>query len=213
MTTTKGRRSTKSFVPLALSSLLLAGCVRQAEDPIEAFVAIDVSCPSPKRLLGYAATAYEIQRSLPRGSRLRVYVFGHGSSLVYTGERLTGRDAFNAKVGRYLGKPPVALLASGTRTDLLLEQVAADVKRSTGKALVLIATDGGMEDGGSDAMDRISRAVASFAGRKDSLRLCLIGVKPEFRSVWEERLSPVGLKATVRGDLDVESFPWQEVQQ
>jgi hypothetical protein len=191
----------------ALSMGLSVGCAPGgAREPVEAIIAFDVSCPVEARLLAYAKTAYSAQRALPPGSRLRVYVFGQGSFLVYDGPKIAGRDTFNRKVGEVLLKPPTELSLPGTRTDRLFEKMAADVKNSDQPCLVLVATDGGMEDQGEEAIGRLGASVKRLCASSHLQAVVLAGVHPEYRAQWEDWLRPLGSRALVRGDRDAEEL-------
>ncbi len=156
----------KTRILIALSSLslgVLAGCgLRTDRQPVDAIIAIDVSSQARSRLLGYARAVYRIERQLPSGSQLRVYLFGHGCDPIYVGGKIGGRDAFNTKIASALANPPKDLALPGTQTDRLLVRIASDVAGSTGPAVVVIATDGGIEDQGEEAMGRLRRGHPEF---------------------------------------------------
>ena len=183
---------------LALSMLSLAvmiGCDPSSQvKRVNAIVAFDVSCPTKARMLRYAQLAYSAERSLPSGSHLRIYTFGHGCYPIYEGQKILGRDAFNSKIGPSLSSPSGQLLRAGTQTDVLFERIAADARTWGQSTTVFIATDGGMEDQGPEAIKRLRSAVSAL-GQSHLQVLALVGVEPEFRSQWELWLRPLGVKA------------------
>lgn len=193
---------------LTIASLgLLSGCALDTRRHVnQMIVGFDVSCPAKARLLSYAKSVYGAQRALPLGSRLRVYTFGHGCDLVYNGERIAGRDAFNRCVGTSLAKPPAELLTPGTETDRLFERLAADAASSRAPCLVLVATDGGMEDQRPEAMSRLRSAVQRLRASSNLQAVVLIGVQPQYRTLWEQWLRPLGSKSLVHGDNDADGI-------
>ncbi len=181
-----------------------SSCDRVDGTPGLALIAIDVSDPSPELKIRYAGLAYRAQRSLPAGSHLRIYAFGHGSALVYSGPVIAGRDTFNAKVGPVLENPPGQLLRPGTQTDLALEAWATDAGNETCPISMLILTDGGVEDESPPVLSRIRNSVEALAKRPAFARLSFAGVRAEHRQSWETRLAPLGQRARVEGERDVE---------
>jgi len=197
----------KALAISVLSLIQAAGCRPEVPaEPVLAIIAVDVSCPAEGRKLGYAKTVHDVQRRLPRGSRVRVYAFAQDLALIYDGPVITGRDTFNKRAGESLYATQSVASTPGTRTEIVLGRLAGDAESSALPCIVWVATDGGMEDRSDAALARLGRATQRLR-RCSKLRvLNLVGVRPEHRLSWEAWLRPLGARAAVHGDQDGSLF-------
>jgi|GEM_PF-3509958 len=189
----------KILAPLISSLALSLGCAPSArQEPVQAVFAIDVSCPIKARLIAYAGLIYQAQRSLAPGSKVSILIFGHSAQLIYSGSRILGRDTFNADIGKYLSEPPNALTQPGTHFERLFDSIARQV---TKPCVIVIATDGGMEDHSKAVIKDLDQCFACLA-KKHIEGISLVGVSPAFRMEWQAWLKPFGAVARVRGMQD-----------
>lgn len=195
-------RSADSALWLCAAFLLAAACSGPPKDPVLASVAVDLSDPVRETLLRNADLAYRFQKRLPEGSELRVCVFAHWMEPVYVGPPLRTREAFNRMLGPSLSRPTANVSRPGTRTDLALERLASDAASTSLPALLLIVTDGGVEDRGSESTARFEASLRSLADRSAPTRLLVAGVEARHREWWETLLAPLGSRANVRGVAD-----------
>lgn len=187
---------------LCAAFLLAAACSGPPSDPVLASVAVDLSDPVRETLLRNADLAYRFQKRLPEGSELRVCVFAHRLEPVYVGPPLRTREAFNRVLGPSLSRPSANVSRPGTRTDLALERLASDATGTGLRALLLIVTDGGVEDRSAEPTARFEASLNSLCGRPAPTRLLVAGVEARHREWWETLLGPLGSKAAVRGVAD-----------
>ncbi len=195
-------RSAESALWLCAAFLLLSACSGPPTDPVLVSVAVDLSDPTRETLLRHADLAYRFQKRLPEGSGLRVCVFAHRLEPVYVGPPLRTREAFNRALGPSLSRPSANVSRPGTRTDLALERLASDAAGTRLPALLLIVTDGGVEDRGSEPAARFEASMSSLAERSAPTRLLVAGVEARHREWWETLLGPLGSRARVRGVAD-----------
>ena len=192
----------RNLVPLITSVVLTNGCTPiTPQAPVQAIFAIDVSCPAKARLIAYASMVYRVQRSLPPGSKESILIFGHRSQIVYEGGRILGRDTFDEDIGKYLSQSHAVLTQPGTSFDCLFEAIASEVKQTGKPCVIVIATDGGMEDQSSPVMKDLDHAF-TYLSHQQLEGIALVGVNPAFRSEWKGWLRPLGDLARVRGMQD-----------
>lgn len=186
---------TRTLLPL----VLILGC-GAPRPPVRLVAAVDLSAGAKTAEL-YGASVFRFQRSLPDGSSLKVLVFRDRALTAYLGSPLRGRGAFNERIGSPILKAEAGERGRGTRTDRVLEALSRE-PASRAPLILLVRTDGGLEDASPEVLGRIRKSAVRLSGRDDLRLLLLWGVLPEHRRVWEERLAPLGDRALVRGEGD-----------
>ncbi|HVT12577.1 MAG TPA: hypothetical protein VHE55_09935 [Fimbriimonadaceae bacterium] len=188
---------------LALVALgvLVSGCATSTP-PRHLALAIDVSDPDEKLLIRYAGLAYRLESKLSPGDKLTVYFFGHDCDLVYEGPKISGRSAFNEKIGRKLLQIRPGLATSGTRTDLALARLAEAATPGQTPTFLVLETDGGIEDVGPAVKAQIASALTQMRAAPGFKGLAVVGVEDRWRLEWKDWLGPLNGRGIVCGTGD-----------
>lgn len=139
---------------------------------------------------------------LDDSSELTVRTFAHAGEVVFEGRRIAGRGEFNERIGSELLKAHGRERIRGTHTELALERAADSVEASSNLCVVVLYTDGGIEDQSSVVIESIDKSVARLADCTQLVAIVVCGVLPQHRELWEDWLTPLGDKAYVRGTND-----------
>jgi hypothetical protein len=197
-------KTTYLAVTCIAALLVLAGCAPDRRQPANLVVAVDVSSPDEGRLGEYGAVLFRTQRSLPGGSSVTVSTFSGGVQVVYSGPPIASRGRFNEQIGEELLKSHKRDRAYGTRTEAALAQAARAVDSARAPTIVVVATDGGVEDQGPSVVQSIDESVSRLAASTNLRAIVVFGVLPQHRELWQRWLAPLGDRALVRGINDVD---------
>ena len=187
-----------------LAICIALGCKHEDSSSTALVAAIDVSSPSEERLVKYGSILYHAQRGVGRDGALIVHAFDYTPEQVYEGTRLTSRAKFNERLGSEVLKSFEDESEPGTRTELVLEAVVKDAKRSSLPTSILICTDGGIEDLSKPVLDSIASSFEELASLSHVEQVVIAGVLPEHRAQWKEWLAPLEARGKVRGLNDAE---------
>lgn len=195
-------------IPFLLALLCSHGCDSAKVDalsPTNLQIAIDVSDRNTQRLVAYANAAYRVQRRADETATVRIYEFAHDIELIYEGPPIKGRNNFNLRVASKLSTLGSKMLRSGTRTHLAFRVLGNDCALRSGERLLVLFTDGGIEDRSPEVQDSL-RLTSKHLASADGVKLVIFaGVNQEWRGQWEDWLSPMGRRGLVRGlnDMDL----------
>ncbi len=199
------RLLTLAALSICTASLIsTSGCARKDEHPISLIAAVDVSCPSQTLTNRYGTMLYRVQRNIEPGDGLAVSAFASTVRPIYQGQSLGSRGAFNERVGTALLSVASSREKPGTRTDQLLAELARAAEKESRPAVIVIFTDGGMEDTAPAVMASIRSSIQRMSKRRSLKYLILAGVLPQHRSRWSRLLEPLGPRGLVRGMNDCE---------
>jgi hypothetical protein len=197
-------KTTHLAVTCIAALLVLADCAPDKRQPVNLVAAVDVSSPDEGRLGEYGAVLFRMQRSLPGGSSVTVSTFSGGAQVVYSGPPIASRGRFNEQIGEELLRSHKRQRAYGTRTDAALSQAVRAVERATVPTIVVVATDGGIEDQGPTVRRSLEESVSRLAASSNLRAIVVFGVLPQHRELWQRWLAPLGDRALVRGLNDVD---------
>ena len=189
---------------LAILFPFLIGCGQSRRSSVRVILAIDVSDQTSDRLLTYASLAYRFQSQLEDQDEVEVFTFAHETDMVYQGHPIFDRNQFNEAIGSTFSTTHPGFHTPGTKADQMLQRVAKDCDASKQPLMLVIFTDGGVEDLSRSACGRISKAVES-ASRSTCLRHVVVaGVDQQWRDQWITWLRPLARRSEVRGPNDAD---------
>ena len=185
-------------------ALTLAGCTADDRPPFTLIAAVDVSSPDDGLLSAYGAGLFKAQRDIPARSIVTFYTFAGGSQEVYSGPHLVSRDRFNERIGGELLRSHQRQRTYGTRPEAALSQAVRAVEGTRDPTVLVVATDGGVEDQGATVQKSIAESASRLAELPHLCAVVVFGVLPQHRARWREWLAPLGDRASVRGLNDGE---------
>jgi hypothetical protein len=199
MKTKMSNTRTRGMFAMATIIVAMAGCATDHRPHIDVNAHVDVSSPDKGLLDRYGMILYRAQRTLSPQAALSVSAFAGSGQTVYTGKHLSSKGAFNEKVGSELLKSHTRQRTFGTHPERVLANAAANIGDAPRAVVLLIVTDGGVEDQSQSVVRSITESVEKLRRSRRLRAIVVLGVLPQHRATWEAWLSPLKHRAVVRG--------------
>jgi hypothetical protein len=180
------------FLTVVVSTVL--GCARKPQSPPTALlIAIDTSGSARPDLATYVHVATQaVVPMVPDRDHLVIVRFDKFSTELFDETRPKLLESFELRLVQDLREVPPA----GTSPAAALERLAEASRRTSGfdRKVILLLTDGGIDDRSANARNRAHAAAATLA-QDDSLRRIIVaGVRPGQREGIRELFSPLAAK-------------------